>query len=38
MDIIIPYVLWITLLGFMMDNFLKWVLEWRYHWYVASRQ
>ena len=38
MDIIIPYVLWITMLGFTMDNVLKWLLGWRYRWYVVSRQ
>jgi NitT/TauT family transport system permease protein len=38
MDIIIPYVLWITMLGFMMDNLLKWVLARKYHWYVVLKQ
>jgi len=36
MDIIIPYVLWITFLGFAMDRFLKYFIAWRYSWYQAK--
>ena len=32
MDIIIPYVIWITFLGFMMDLAIRLVLKWRYAW------
>jgi len=38
MDAIIPYVLWITFVGFMMDWFLKRFMTWRYPWYFASRE
>lgn len=37
MDIIIPYVLWITLLGFLMDSLLRFFVTWRYPWYAATR-
>ena len=37
MDIIIPYVLWITFLGFLMDWILSRFVEWRYPWYSATR-
>ena len=33
MDIIIPYALWITLLGFIIDMVLKGILRWKYPWY-----
>ena len=33
MDIIIPYVLWITILGFCMDYLLRLLLKWRYSWF-----
>ena len=33
MDTIIPYVLWITLLGFTLDLILRKFVEWRYPWY-----
>jgi NitT/TauT family transport system permease protein len=33
MDVIIPYVLWITLLGFSIDWLLKQWVGWRYSWY-----
>ncbi len=33
MDIIIPYVLWVTFLGFGMDLLLQRAIEWRYKWY-----
>lgn len=35
MDVIIPYVLWITLLGFLMDWGLKSWIRWRYRWYES---
>jgi NitT/TauT family transport system permease protein len=36
MDIIIPYVLWITLLGFALDYSLRRLLSWRFAWYEAQ--
>ena len=35
MDIIIPYVLWITFLGFVLDFSLRRLLSWRFAWYEA---
>ncbi|WP_428310238.1 ABC transporter permease [Hydrocarboniphaga sp.] len=37
MDVILPYVLWITLLGFAMDLALRGVTRWRFPWYPALR-
>jgi len=37
MDIIIPYVLWITLLGFLMDSVLRFIVNWKYPWYAATQ-
>jgi NitT/TauT family transport system permease protein len=37
MDIIIPYALWITLLGFVIDSLLKWILRWKYPWYQNQK-
>ncbi|MBI4964187.1 MAG: ABC transporter permease [Desulfomonile tiedjei] len=37
MDVIIPYVLWITFLGFCMDALLRLVVSWKYRWFVASQ-
>ncbi len=37
MDVIIPYVLWITLLGFACDKALKTILDTRYRWYVETK-
>jgi len=37
MDVIIPYVLWITLLGYCMDTALRLALRWGYPWYMASK-
>lgn len=37
MDVIIPYVLWITFLGFCMDAMLRLIVRWRYPWYAASQ-
>jgi NitT/TauT family transport system permease protein len=36
MDVIIPYVLWITALGFGIDSTLKALLRWGFPWYVAG--
>lgn len=36
MDMIIPYVIWITVIGFCMDYALKKLITWRYKWYVAA--
>ena len=37
MDLIIPYVLWITVLGFGLDRLLRQILVWRFPWYLAAR-
>ena len=37
MDVIIPYVLWITFLGYAMDLALRRLVARRYGWYVATR-
>ncbi len=34
MDIIIPYVIWMSLLAFVADLLLRWFIEKRYHWSV----
>ncbi len=36
MDVIIPYVLWITLIGFTVDWILRRWVRWRYRWYSGS--
>lgn len=36
MDVIIPYVLWITLLGFTFDRLLQAFSRWRYAWYYRT--
>lgn len=36
MDIIIPYVLWITFLGFVLDTALRLFVRWRYPWSEAT--
>lgn len=33
MDIILPYVFWVTFIGFMLDWMLRLILNWRYPWY-----
>jgi NitT/TauT family transport system permease protein len=38
MDVILPYVAWITLLGFMFDWLLRRWLSWQFQWYVASKR
>ncbi len=37
MDVIIPYVLWITFLGFLLDLGLRRLVAWRFAWYVATK-
>lgn len=37
MDVILPYVLWIILLGFVMDWLLRLLLARRYGWYLAPQ-
>lgn len=37
MDTIIPYVLWITMLGFAMDFVLRYLLRRYYPWYLAGK-
>ncbi|GAA6136434.1 ABC transporter permease [Arenicella sp. 4NH20-0111] len=37
MDLIIPYVIWITFLGFFFDYILKQIIHRKYAWYVASK-
>ena len=36
MDMILPYVLWITLLGFAADWMIRKWIAWRYSWYVKT--
>jgi NitT/TauT family transport system permease protein len=38
MDIILPYVLWITLLGYTIDLSLRYVLRVGFRWYVAGEK
>lgn len=38
MDVIIPYVLLITFLGFAMDWLLRAYMRWKYSWYFAVRE
>ena len=37
MDVILPYVLWITFLGFSMDWALRRLVSWRFGWYLAAK-
>lgn len=37
MDVILPYVAWITCLGYVMDLLLRGLLRWRFRWYLESR-
>ena len=37
MDVILPYVLWITLLGFVLDWTLRTIVARRFRWYEATR-
>ena len=36
MDIIIPYVLWIVVIGFTVDWLLRKIVQWRYSWYLET--
>ncbi len=36
MEVIIPYVLWITLIGFSLDWCLRRVIQWKFAWYVRT--
>jgi NitT/TauT family transport system permease protein len=38
MDVILPYVLWITFLGFAMDWLLRALLRWRFSWYLVTKE
>jgi NitT/TauT family transport system permease protein len=38
MDIILPYVLWITLLGYSVDLGLRFLLRTCFPWYVAGEK
>ena len=38
MDVILPYVLWITVLGFTMDWLLRMLLRWKFSWYLVGKQ
>ena len=38
MDVILPYVAWITLLGYLMDLALRRWIGWRYPWYAGERR
>lgn len=37
MDVILPYVMWITALGFTMDWLLRGLLRWRFSWYLVAK-
>jgi NitT/TauT family transport system permease protein len=37
MDVILPYVFWIVVLGFTFDWLLRRFVAWRYQWYLAAR-
>lgn len=37
MDIIIPYVLWITFLGYSIDYFLRVIMKWKFSWYLETK-
>ena len=36
-DVILPYVAWITCLGYVMDLVLRGLLRWKFRWYLESR-
>lgn len=38
MDIIIPYVLWITFLGFSADWIFRKIIAWKYSWYLVNQE
>lgn len=37
MDVILPYVMWITLLGFLMDYGFRRLIGWQYRWSLGDR-
>jgi NitT/TauT family transport system permease protein len=37
MDVIIPYTLWITFLGFFIDFCLRKFVSWKYPWYIETK-
>jgi NitT/TauT family transport system permease protein len=37
MDVILPYVVWITFLGFAMDWLLRALLRWKFSWYLVAK-
>jgi len=37
MEVILPYVLWVTALGFLLDWVLRVLLRWRFRWYLESK-
>ncbi len=37
MDTIIPYVLWIVLIGLTIDNVLKMIIRYKFSWYLANK-
>lgn len=37
MDVILPYVAWVTCLGYLMDWLLRGLLRWRFRWYQESQ-
>ena len=37
MDVIIPYVLWLTFLGFMLDFLIRRFVSWQFPWYEPTR-
>ena len=37
MDVIIPYVIWITLLAFLMDLALRWLQRRAFPWFAGAR-
>jgi NitT/TauT family transport system permease protein len=38
MDVILPYVAWITLLGFTFDWVLRKIVARRYRWYLVAKE
>jgi|SRR3989338_3782763 len=38
MDVIIPYVMWITLIFIAVDCILRKFINWKYHWYAAEER
>ncbi len=38
MDVILPYVAWITCLGYAFDSLLKGLLAWKFRWYLEGQE